>query len=274
MITIKHQPGEGSVEFFGRHPIFSTDEYHGFFKSGAKRTSRAALLHYFVKTKRLLPIRRGLYAVIPSGSQAGRFGPNRYLVAAHFRPDTILCYHTALEVMGHAHNTSHTLYGFTSGTPCNAAWREYRFRMLQFPQGLENAVDRNKGIVTREVEGSELKLTGPERTLVDCLNCPAYAGGVEEATISLRGIPLFDLDAVAQYLELLGISRVFAAVGAFLEQDAKRLFVPDRLLAELEKKRPKSRTFLEQSQRGGILLKRWNLIVPRVFLREEAPLEV
>lgn len=270
----KRQHYRGSGQFFSSHPVFSTEDFHRHFARGSKRTTRAALLHYFVGKKRILPIRRGLYIVVPPGREPEQFTPNRYLIASAFKSDAVLCYHTALEVLGHAHNTGNILYGFTSGSPCNAVWNKYRFRMLRYPGGLKQTADQKLGLVSREIEGSVVRVTGPERTLADCLNCPEYAGGVEEAVVSLRGFPLLDFEILEKYLHRLGLGRVFAAAGAFLEQDARRLFVPDDLLRRLETERPKSRTYLERSQRGGVFLKRWNLMVPRAFAREEESLEV
>jgi len=273
MIATKRQPRSASDQFFNLHPVFSTEDFHKLVR-GSKRATRASLLHYFVRRKRIRPIQRGLYAVVPPGRDPDHFTPNRYLVAAALRADTVLCYHTALEVLGQAHNTATTLYGFTAGAPYNAAWIQYRFRLFRYPRGLDKAVDHDTGVVHREIESTDVRVTGPERSLVDCLNCPEYAGGVEEAVVSLRGFPLFDFGILETYLQRLGLGRVFASVGAFLEQDSQRLFVPDELLRNLERRRPKSRTYLERSQRGGVLLKRWNLIVPRAFLRQENPLEI
>jgi predicted transcriptional regulator of viral defense system len=273
VITDKSQPYSTSGQFFSLHPVFSTEDFHNLVK-GSKRATRASLLHYFVRRKRIRPIQRGLYAVVPPGRDPDHFTPNRYLVAAALRADTVLCYHTALEVLGQAHNTATTLYGFTAEAPCNATWFQYKFRLFRYPKGLGQAASHDAGLVRREIENTDVRVTGPERLLADCLNCPEYAGGVEEAVVSLWGFPLFDFGILETYLHRLDLGRVFAAVGAFLEQDSQRLFVPDELLGRIERRCPQSKTYLERSQRGGVLLKRWNLIVPRAFLRQENPLEI
>lgn len=62
---------------------------------------------------------------------------------------------------------------------------------------------------TTERLGVRLKVTGPERTLVDCLATPRYAGGLEEVFQSASGIPSLDLDRLWEYLT--PFSRVSAA---------------------------------------------------------------
>lgn len=260
--------------FFDRSPVFRTEEFHEACSRTAKRGSRANLLNYFVRRGRLLPVRRGIYAVVPPGSEPARFVPNRYLVLAAMRPDTVISHHTALEVLGQAHNTSHVLYACTMMSPCRSKWNKYEFRILSYPKQLRKQRTGEFGLRREEIMGAMVTVTGPERTLVDCMATPAYAGGVEEAVVSLRGFQVFDFDVLTEYLRRLGTRRVFAAVAAFLEQEARRLFVPDDFLVMLEKRRPASRTYLERSKHGGVFLKRWNLIVPRSFLRTEANVEI
>lgn len=274
MKTVTSQPQIPAAEFFDRNPVFRTEHFHTSCCENAKRGSRANLLNYFVRRGRILSVCRGVYAVIPYGRQSGDFKPNRYLVASALRPDTILCYHTALEALGQAHSNSRVLYSYTAKAPGVVSWNDYSFRMLRHPKALRKRQNKRFGVVDREVEGQTVMVTGPERTLVDCMTSPRYAGGVEEAVVSLRGIPVFDFALIEKYLRVIGTKRVFAAVGAFLEQERHRLFVPDEFLNSLRKERPKSRTYLERRQRGGVYLKPWNLIVPGCFTRAEGALEI
>jgi predicted transcriptional regulator of viral defense system len=43
---------------------------------------------------------KGLYAVVPQGSEARRFAPDRFLIAAALSEDAVLAYHSALELLG------------------------------------------------------------------------------------------------------------------------------------------------------------------------------
>jgi predicted transcriptional regulator of viral defense system len=130
------------------------------------------------------------------------------------------------------------------------------------------------GVEVRERAGVKLRVTGPERTLVDCLTTLRYAGGLEEVLQSLRGVPAYDLDRLADYLDVLEQRRAFAIVGAYLEQEAERLFVPPAYLSRLAKKVPRSPMYLARTQEGGRFLRRWNLVVPRHWRREGSAVEV
>jgi predicted transcriptional regulator of viral defense system len=264
-----------SSDFFSLRPVFRTEEFRRACASTAKRGSRANLLNYFVRQGRILPLCRGAYAVVPPGQSAqDDFKPSRYLVAAVLRPDVVLAYHTALEVLGHAHTTSRVLYCLSSRPAREVTWDQYAFNYVGYPKSFLTNGHQLLGVVSLEIAGATVRVTGPERTLVDCLTCLNYAGGAEEALVSLRGFPLFDFPLLEQCLTAVDNSRVSAAVGAFLEQEGQRLFVPQTLLSRLERHRPGYRTYLERSQRGGVFLKRWNLIVPRVFIQEDISIEI
>lgn len=260
--------------FLERHPVFRTDEFHAVCCADVTPGSRANLLNYFVRSGRIVPVRRGIYAVVPKGVSSHGFRPNRYLVAACLRTDSVLSHHTALEVLGQAHAMSRTLYEYTAGAPARTTWQGYEFRMLACPLARAAPEKRTVGVVRREIDGLTVNVTGPERTLIDCMAKLQYAGGVEEAVVSLRGFPVFKLDLVEACLKILNNARLFATVGAFLDQEARRLFVPDDFLARLAARRPKGRTYIQRSERGGVYLKRWNLLVPTIFLRREDAVEI
>lgn len=81
-----------------------------------------------------------------------------------------------------------------------------------------------------------------------------------------RAIAMLDLEVLGTYLDLLGERRLFAVLGFFLEQQAHRLFVSPAFVERLERKRPVSKIYLDKHQRGGRLVRRWNLVVPERWL--------
>jgi predicted transcriptional regulator of viral defense system len=118
-----------------------------------------------------------------------------------------------------------------------------------------------------EYAGTQLRATGRERTLVDCLTQPLRAGGLEEVLSSVMGFGVLDLDALEAYLRALSIRRAWAVTAYFLDTQRERLFIPDELLARWEGEgptSPRSPHYWLRGQRGGTLAKRWNLVAPDV----------
>jgi hypothetical protein len=114
-----------------------------------------------------------------------------------------------------------------------------------------------------------VEFTGPERTLVDGFRQPRWVGGLEELLNSAAGFGVLDLDLLQRLLTAYGQQILWAAAGWFLEHHQASFSVPGKYLGRLERKRPSQPRYLERGTRGGRLIPRWNLILPRHLLRWE-----
>ena len=252
----------GLETFFRTHPVFTLREFRDVVGGKATPATTQARVKYHLARGRLKLVERGLYAVVPPGLDPKRFVPDRFLVAAALREDAVLAYHSALEALGYAHSVYEDVFYLTARRRKDLRLGDGRVRALLHPKPLRDKGEEDFGVETRERLGVKLRVTGPERTLVDCLAAPRYAGGLEEVFQSAGGIPALDLEVLSGYLNRLGQRRLYAVVGFFLEREARRLFVPDDFLSRLARKRPRTRVYLEPARRGGRLQARWNLIVP------------
>ncbi len=61
--------------------------------------------------------------------------------------------------------------------------------------------------------------------------------------------------------------KLWAAAGWFPARFRQNFAVPDRVLARIERQRPRLPQYLQRGQRGGALASRWNLILPQVLMR-------
>lgn len=249
-------------EFFRTRSVFTLTE----FRTGVGRSAVAAtvrgVLKYHLRRGRLKLLEKGVYATVPAGLTSARFVPDAFLVARALREDAVLAYHSALELLGLAHSTYRDAFYLTARRRKDLRLGSSRLRALLHPKPLRDKGEEGYGVEVCERQGVKLRVTGPERTLVDCLAVPRYAGGLEEALQSLGGVASLDLDHVAGYLERLGQRRLYAVVGYVLEREAERLFVPPGFLADLKRRRPTSPTYLDRTRTGGRFLPRWNLVVP------------
>jgi predicted transcriptional regulator of viral defense system len=202
---------------------------------------------------------------------SARFKPDRFLVAAALAEDAVLAYHSALEVLGFAHSVYQDVYYLTTRRRKALRLSDGRVHALLPPKALRANRAEHFGVETRERLGVKVRVTGPERTLVDCFAAPRYAGGLEELMESAESVSGLDLDVLGVYLDLLSERRLFAILGFFLERQAQLLFVPPSFLERLERARPASKVYLDKHQRGGRLIRRWNLIVPQRWATSVEP---
>ena len=256
-------------EFFRKHPVFTGDDLAEYLSSCGEVGSRTqeALLAYHRKTGRVVSVRRGLYAVVPPGSDPDLYSVDPFLVAAKLTKDAVLSYHTALELHGRAYSVREQ-FTYTASRPLNpVTFRTHVFRGVKLPQPLRVANKENFGVVTGDRAGMEVRVTSLERTMVDALNRPDLCGSWEEIWRSLESVEFFDLDKVVEYALLLENATTAAKVGFFLEQHREPLMVEKNHLKPLHDLRPRQPHYLDHGKRkSGRLVSEWNLVVPREVL--------
>lgn len=253
--------------FFLRHPVFTVAEIDDFL-SGSNTGTRNALLAYHRKSGKILPVRRGLYAVVPPGASPETAQLDPYLLASRMASDAVLAYHTALEVHGRAYSV-YNRFTYLSGKPAQPVrFREYEFRCVVVPKALRDKGKASFGVKEIERQGLPVRVTDFERTFVDALDRPDLCGGWEEVWRSLESIEYLKLEELVKYVRLLGKSTTAAKVGFFLQQHREALIVDEGQLGKLRKLVPLQPHYLERrSRKGGTLLKDWNLIVPEAVIK-------
>jgi len=251
-------------KFFASHPVFTKKEFIAFQKQTGSENlmSISALLHYHEKVGNILHIRRGLYASIPISSESNTFQVNPYLIAGRIVADSVLAYHTALDVQGFAYSIFHNYYFITK-----QAIRSFKFQDISY-HPIKKRPDY--GIVTINREGLDIKVTSLERTFVDLLDRPEYGGGWSEIWSSFALIPLLNIDQIIEYAFLLNNATLVAKIGFFLEQHRGKFLVSKQQLSLLQSKKPLHKHYLERDKRtSGQLVKKWNLIVPEYILKQQ-----
>lgn len=260
----------GTDQFFARHPVFTREEFVASRDGAAGSTGRApnALLAYHVKRGNLLRVRRGLYAVVPPGSDPDSLPLDGYLLASRMADDAVLGYHTALELHGVAYSSSRRLPYLTQRHARPLLFRSMEFRPVLVPKPLRDERAERFGVALADRAGLEVALTTLERTLVDCLDRTDLAGGWEEAWRSLEAAGFYDLDQVIEYALLLGNRTTIAKVGFFLEEHREQFAVYDEDLARLRQHAPSAPHYIRRHRDESVtLVPGWNLVLPIAVAR-------
>jgi len=258
-----------TAEFLAANPVFSVDEAAAAFKS--PRGTRAAVERFrrYLDSGRLKLLARGLYAVVPPGRSAATFQADPFLVTRAARPNSVFCYHSALELLGVAHSTWNKYTVLTDQRRPPLKLNGAQMLFLDHPAELRNAGAIELGVTKVEHRGFLLRVTGPERTLVEGFRRVDLVGGLTELTTSAGGFAVLDLELLERVLKQYDSRKLWSAVGWFLEQHQRSFHVPDEFLEQLEKCRPRSPLYIPRRQRGGVLASRWNVILPMELMRSE-----
>lgn len=209
-------------EYIEQTHAFTIDQMAGacdLSPASVKTTLRRA-----IRSGQIERVRRGAYV-----SKVGRFstsGIDAFELASAIDESAIFSFHSALEAHGVAHNVS-SVCQFRSAvvkTPFEYSGTSYR----PYPSmpAVPTQVIRGRGAL-RTIA------TTREQTIVDCLEHPDRAGGVEEALVSLSLFPYID----AEELEALVSNRsasLAARVGWLLEQKSKSWRVSEEVLERFQ----------------------------------------
>ena len=251
--------------FFRRHPVFSGAELAAHLSAGGHVGARTqeSLVAYHTRTGRLVRVRRGLFAVIPPEADGDTYPVDPYLIASRLTPDSVLSYHTALELHGRAYSVWQRLTYLASRPVEPLTFRFHVYRGARFPEALVRVGKEHFGVSKMERAGMFLRVTSLERTLVDVLDRPSRSGGWEEIWRSLESVEFFDIDKIVEYVRLLGNATTASKVGFYLDQHRESLMVEESHLAALRSQRPKQPHYVDRRTGGdGSLITEWNLVVP------------
>ena len=256
------------AEFFELHPVFRREEFAAVHSGDGRRSPQttATVLKQYVASGKLVPVRRGLYATVPSGVSAQRLYVDPYLLATKLAPDAVVAHHAALQFHGRVYSLWNRFHYLTRNRQQRFAFRGLEFVPVQVPMPLRTRPDLGGGIVEHRHAGGLARVASLERTLVDVLDAPERNGGWEEVWRSLEMIEFLDVDAVLEYTRSLGSALTAARVGFFLEEHGEALMLEGPQLEPLRGLAPAQPRYLDTQRERGRLVSGWNLIVPERVL--------
>lgn len=259
-------------EFLILNDVFTVEEADAFLqrtKTGNVGT-RKALLSYYRKAGRILPVRRGLYAVVPFGCDPQSFVPDPILVAAKATPEAILSWHTALDFHARSYSLWNTCYYAAEHPSLAIRFSDCLVKGIVLPSPYWTRSAASLGVETHTRSHTTIRVASLERAFVDLMDRPSLGGSWEEIWRSLDSIEYFDLSIIDKYLRIVSNATTTARVGFYLESNRERLMIDDRFFKRLEKDIPAGPVYWDRSKRkGGHLIHRWNLIVPSFIFNKE-----
>lgn len=167
-------------------------------------------------------VRRGAYVVVPPGQSTSLSAVDPYIIASLVARPYAVSLYSALEFRGLAESVSHRIY-----VQSPKRFRDFSYAGIEY-QCVFGPVDFG---VEAAVRGTiDVNVTDVERTVLDCLRHPNYAGGEDEFLRALEGVQKQDLLRVV-------LDRCLAPGAA----------APDwlKLRADLENRRPELNDLVE-----------------------------
>ncbi|MFQ6052036.1 MAG: type IV toxin-antitoxin system AbiEi family antitoxin domain-containing protein [Candidatus Hydrothermarchaeota archaeon] len=212
---------------------------------------------------KLVRLRKGLYAALTPLETSESFVPDKFLVASKIRSRYYLGYHTALEFHGCAYSS------YNQGYICvrkKDRFDAFEYKNLSFKPVFTKDIET--GVEKRSYLNHEIRVSSPERTFVDCLDKPGYAGGWEELLKSFEGLSGLNFENIYQILRKFDKDLLYRKVGLVLEMMREHSVyyenLSDKTLGKIKNHLGKTPLYLEKGKSSSFN-ENWNLYVPKDF---------
>ena len=253
------------VTYAERAPLFTLDELRGHYSPAADSAMLSTLVYRLKRQGRVLSLCPGVYR-----GALSQLPLNRFAVPSRLREDAVIAFHSALEYAGLANQTFRTTYYLSARPHRDVVFEQQTYHRVAPPRRLPKAKRLEMQV---ELADNNIRVTGRERTLVDCLLHLEYSGGVAELDQSLSMFPSFDFEKALDYLKVLKHPWLYARVGFLLDRQADRLFFSGEWRDEFLRRKPRGVVYLEKKTPGLKWVPLWNLMVPPELAPSEEGLQ-
>ncbi len=204
----------------------------------------------------LLRLKDGVYCIIPYDQNASNYFPNSHLVAQHLvtEVDFYVGYYSALEI--HSLITQPSLREqivvSKQVKPSSTTIKGYKFQFIYHnPEHFFGAKD------TWIDSYNKARCSDLEKTVIDCLYKPDYAGGITEITKAVfKAKEKIDYTKLYNYSIQFNAQSVFKRLGFLLEL----LNINTPIIKQLQQIKTESIIPLEPSyEKKGRLITRWSI---------------
>jgi predicted transcriptional regulator of viral defense system len=190
--------------------IFSTEDARAVTEGDAKK-----MMSSLIKKKWVLPLRRGLYAIVPLDvgvKGADSFILHNFVIASHLVEPYYIAYWSALNHHGLSEQIPRTTFIATTKPkmPLTILDSDYYFV----------AIEKRKFFGSQEIEIEDWKvsISTPEKTIADCLDHPEHSGGIDEVAKAIYfNHKDFDLAKVYEFAKRMENLTILKRLGYILE---------------------------------------------------------
>jgi predicted transcriptional regulator of viral defense system len=190
--------------------IFSIEDARSLIEGDARKTMSSLILKKWV-----LPLKRGLYAIVPLDvgvKGADSFILHNFVIASHLVEPYYIGYWSALNHYGFSEQIPRTTFVATTKPkmPLKILEADYYFVRI----------DRKKffGFNETQIESWRVNISGPEKTIADCLDHPEHSGGIDEVARAIYfNHEEIDLKEVYGLAERMANMTILKRLGYILE---------------------------------------------------------
>lgn len=194
-------------------------------------------------------IEKGKYIIIPLGAEKGKYTLHEFVLGSYLVDPCIISYWSALNYYGFTEQIPRTVFIQTTSRK-----KHQEVTIFGIPYKIIKIKEEKIfGIEKAWFEDTKINLTNREKTIIDCLDKPQYAGGIIEVAKALR-TEEYDKKTLVKYAKKINNTGVIRRLGYICEFLQIPIHLPEiktRNYLKLDPTLPKSNE----------LNAKWNLII-------------
>jgi len=157
-------------------------------------------------------IEKGKYIIIPLGAEKGKYTLHEFVLGSYLVDPCIISYWSALNNYGFTEQIPRTVFIQTTSRK-----KHQEVTIFGVPYKIIRVKEEKIfGLEKAWFEETQISLTNREKTIIDCLDKPQYAGGIIEVAKALR-TEEYDKKILAKYAKKINNTGVIRRLGYICE---------------------------------------------------------
>lgn len=207
--------------------VFSFSQLHE--KTHMKKEVLKVILSRMEEKGSIERIEKGKYLIIPLSSEKGKYTLHEFVIASYLVEPYAISYWSALHHYGLTEQIPGTVF---VQTPARKKKNLLEIFGVNY-QIVRMKEDKFFGIRKEWIEEISVSITDKEKTIIDCLDKPHYAGGIIEAAKALKNSSL-DYEKLRTYAIRMDNFAVIRRLG----------YLSERMGVPLDLPQPRSKSYL------------------------------
>ncbi len=233
--------------------IWSIEDVESLSKSSS---SARELMRNYISRGIVSSVRRNLF--LANDLATGLPIANRYEIGSKITKNSYIAYHSALEYHGIAQQL-----GFTVQVCATKRFRPFSFDdqdYQYYSSSFEN------GVLTSATD-TLVRVTGIERTIVDCTDRVDLAGGWEEVFSSFEMIHRPDFRLIETYLEKYGKKSLYTKIGLVSSYFTPQWNTPEGFVERCAELGCHNLNYFTSKEDSAAYCKQWNIYIPEAMMK-------
>ena len=205
-----------------------------------------------IKKGHIKQIKNGLYALVDPSTR--HIFANKFQIACQLFDDSYFSYHEALEYYGLANQSFVSRFTYVRAvTSRNVSFEDVIF---------SSKVNKCELQIINRMKEEDIRVVSLERALVDSMESPSLAGGLEEIEYALSSYRFLKIENVIQMLEYYDKAYLYQKAGYLFEKYYGDIF-PESFFNYCLSKIGKKVHYFESKVGSAVLISKWRLMVPK-----------